>query len=496
MLQKDKRRNVRVQGSIQSVIAMGLLFFGQPCPAQPAPQTTDGGEDRWPNVVFILVDDLRWDELGAAGHPYIETPNIDRIAESGAYFSNSFTTTPLCSPSRASFLTGQYAHTNGIYDNLARNEQSHRLETFPKRLNAAGYDTAFIGKWHMGNDDTPRPGFNTWAVMKGQGEAIDPEFNIDGERKQLQGYVTDLLTDMAVSFIKRPRTGPFLIYISHKALHPNVTQLDDGSTAASPSGVPGFIAADRHDGMYEGVTQPRRPNFAVPPTDKPALMRRIGDLPLLGRETVTSDRTIQDRQEMLMAVDEGIGKIVTALREVDAIDNTVIVFTSDHGYWYGEHGLGGERRLAYEEAIRIPLMISYPGRMPAGTRRDEIVLSIDLAPTLLELGGVELHGDLHGRSLVPVLEGRAERWRESFLIEYYSDTVFRRIQRMGYKAVRTDRYKYIEYADLDGVDELYDLQDDPYELHNVIDDEGAAVVLADMKAELHRLLRETGYVSQ
>jgi len=195
---------------------------------EQATKLPEATNDR-PNIVFVLVDDLRWDELGASGHPYVKTPNIDRIASEGAYFTNAFTTTPLCSPARATFLTGLYPHTSGITDNLARNEQSHRLETFPKMLNQSGYDTAFIGKWHMGNDDSPRPGFNTWAVMKGQGEAIDPEFNIDGKRQQFQGYVTDILTDMALDFVKQSGDAPFLLYLSHKALHPNVTQRDDGS---------------------------------------------------------------------------------------------------------------------------------------------------------------------------------------------------------------------------------------------------------------------------
>jgi N-acetylglucosamine-6-sulfatase len=477
------------------LVAVYLCIFGaSACQDAPVESQTDAGLDppSQPNIVFVLVDDLRWDELGAAGHPYIQTPNIDRIASSGAYFQNSFTTTPLCSPSRASFLTGQYAHANGITDNLARNEQSHRLETFPKKLDAQGYDTAFIGKWHMGNDDTPRPGFDTWAVMKGQGEASNPEFNLNGERKQLNGSVTDILTGMATDFIKKPRTEPFLLYVSHKGLHPKITQLDDGSSVSSPSGIPGFIAAERHDGMYADSVQPRRENFGIPPLDKPALLQKIGDLPPLGLDTVTPDATIQDRQEMLMAIDDGVGAMLDALSEIGKLDDTIVVFASDHGYWYGEHGLGAERRLAYEEGIRIPLMISYPRRITPSIRPVETVLSIDLAPTMLEFAGAPLDNSLQGRSLVPVLDGTAEGWRDSFLIEYYSDTVFQRIQDMGYKAVRNNRYKYIQYVDLDGMDELYDLQNDPYELKNIIDDKDAAPALQAMQSELQRLLAESG----
>ena len=469
-----------------------ICLLGQTSCSKQSSVSTEHDRTARPNIVFVLIDDLRWDEIGVAGHPYIQTPNIDQVAATGAYFQNSFTTTALCSPSRASFLTGQYAHTHGITDNLARNEQSHRLNTFPQMLDAIGYDTAFIGKWHMGNDDTPRPGFDTWAVMKGQGEAINPEFNVDGDRKQIQGYVTDILTDMATDFISKPRTDPFLLYVSHKALHPNITQLDDGSSVASPSGIAGFIAANRHDGMYSTAVQTRRPNFAVPPTDKPVLTRQIGNLPPLSRDTVTPDQIIQDRQEMLMAVDEGIGKILESLGKISALDDTIIVVASDHGYWYGEHGLYAERRLAYEEAIRIPLIMSYPRKIQSGLRPAETVLSIDVAPTLLEYAGAEIENGIQGHSLIPVIEGTAENWRNSFLLEYYSDTVFERIENMGYKAVRTDRYKYIQYTDLDGMDELYNLQDDPYELKNIIDEGNAADIIEEMKQELQRLLKETG----
>ena len=174
--------------------------------------------DQRPNIIVILVDDMRWDEFGAAGHNYIKTPSIDRIANEGVLFANAFATTPLCSPSRACFLTGQYAHTNGIIDNTARNEQSHKLMTFPQVLDQAGYETAFMGKWHMGNDDSKRPGFDHWVALKGQGEAVDPNLNIDGNRQMVKGYVTDVLTDYAVKFIQRKRSGPFML--------PSASQLD------------------------------------------------------------------------------------------------------------------------------------------------------------------------------------------------------------------------------------------------------------------------------
>jgi arylsulfatase A-like enzyme len=470
------------------ILIATTIFLAQ-CTSKEA--ETSKAEVSPPNIIFVLVDDMRWDEFGAAGHVYLQTPNIDRIANEGAWFKNAFSTMPLCSPSRAGFLTGLYAHSNGIEDNLARNEQSHKLRTFPAKLDTLGYETAFIGKWHMGNDDSRRPGFNRWVALKGQGEATNPKLNIDGERKVVKGYTTDILTDFALEFINKKRDEPFLLYLSHKALHPNFVQHDDGSVTAINGG--GFVAADRHKGMYKDKIFTKRPNFGIAPTDKPALARKINDLPLLSEKTVTPENTIRERAEMLMGVDDGLGKMLKALKASGQLDNTVVVVTSDHGYWYGEHGLSEERRLAYEEAIRIPLLIRYPAKIKAGSKIEQTALSLDLAPTLIDLAGQSVDKHFQGRSLVPLFSGPVTNWRTSFLIEYYSDHVFERIVDMGYKAVRTDRYKYIHYLDLDNMDEFYDLQEDPYELHNLIGDPDASQAINEMKAELEKLLAETDY---
>ncbi|MEZ5041865.1 MAG: sulfatase-like hydrolase/transferase [Saprospiraceae bacterium] len=446
--------------------------------------------DARPNIIVVLVDDMRWDEYAAAGHPYLQTPNIDRISREGINFKQAFATTPLCSPSRASFLTGLYPHSNGITDNLARNEQSHQLETFPKRLNAEGYETAFIGKWHMGNDNSRRPGFDEWVALKGQGEAINPFLNINGAEQTIEGYVTDILTARAVQFINRERSAPFLLYLSHKGLHPNHMQRDDGSSVAIEGG--GFIAADRHKGMYSTAVFNRRPNSGIVPTDKPALMRPIEGLPPLGPEIMTTETTIRERGEMLMAIDEGLGDLLAALEKKGELNKTIVVFTSDHGYWYGEHCLDKERRLAYEEGIRIPLLMRYPEVIRPGTKTDEMVLSIDLAPTLLEMAGVTPDKSLQGMSLMPIIKNNFTAWRNAFLIEYYTDTVMKRIVNMGYKAVRSERYKYIHYLDLKDMDELYDLQEDPYELKNIINEPGKEALLSDMKQLLNELLVKTG----
>lgn len=448
---------------------------------------------RPPNVVVILVDDLRWDDIGVAGHPFVETPAIDRLAREGTRFTNAFATTPLCSPSRAAILTGQYVHTNGIIDNTARDAASHKLETFAIPLERAGYQTGFFGKWHMGNDDTKRPGWTQWVAMKGQGEAIDPQLNVDGERLRVKGYVSDVLTDYTVRFIERAKDRPFMAFLAHKALHPNVAQRDDGSVAELAGQRAGFVPAERHRGRYADKPVPRRQNATVAPLRKPALQRPIAGLPPLAPGTGTPDVDVRDRLEMLLGVDESLARIEQTLRDAGVLDDTIVIFTSDHGYFYGEHGLNEERRLAYEETARIPLIVRYPAVARPGATEPRLTQIIDLAPTILTVTGVTDTVPRQGRSLVPLLRGEDTPWRSSVLIEYYSDTVFPRIVTMGYQAVRTERHKYIDYLELDGMDELYDLQTDPYELDNLIDTDTGRKLLPDLQKELARLQQQSGY---
>jgi N-acetylglucosamine-6-sulfatase len=446
-----------------------------------------GSPEQPPNIVVVVVDDLRWDDISVAGHSFVETPNIDRLANEGSRFLNAFAATPLCSPSRATILTGQYAHTHGIIDNTARDAASHRLPTFAIPLEAAGYRTAFIGKWHMGNDDTRRPGWTRWVAMKGQGEAIDPMLNVDGERRQVTGHVTDVLTDHALEFVKESGDKPFMLFLAHKALHPNFVQRDDGSTGTVAGQPEGFVPAERHRGRYASATVPRRPNAGIAPVRKPALQREIPGLPPLGPATVTSDTDVHARLEMLLGVDESLGRILQLLEELGELENTVVILTGDNGYFYGEHGLNEERRLAYEESARIPLIIRYPRVARAGTTPAQMVQTIDFAPTILALAGVTDPVERQGKSLVPLLEERTPPWRSSVLIEYYSDTVFPRILTMGYEAVRTERYKYIRYTELDGMDELYDLETDPFEMDNLIGSPRAQALLPQLQAELDTL---------
>jgi N-acetylglucosamine-6-sulfatase len=444
-----------------------------------------------PNIVFVLVDDLRWDDLGCTDNPFVESPNIDRIGREGATFRNAFATTPICSPSRASILTSQYAHTHGIIDNAERSAASHRLKTFPQQLQQAGYETAYVGKWHMGNDSSRRPGFDSWYCLEGQGTSFDPVVNDDGREVHAKGYVTDILNQRAVDFVRQEHAKPYMLFLSHKAIHPETYQGPDGKL--SDPTLSNFIPAPRHAELYDGVTIPRRRSYGAPPIDKPALQQKLEGVPPLGAETVSSDIVILNRLRMLKAVDEGVGKLVKALADAGQLDNTVFIVAGDHGYFYGEHGLSVERRLAYEESIRIPLLVRYPALAAAGSAPENIVLTLDLAPTFVELAGGTIPETYQGRSLVPLLRGESPAdWRRSFLIEYYSDTVFPRMNKMAYHAVRNDRWKLIHYLEHAGADELYDLENDPDELKNLVGEAESAAALAAMRAELERLLTSTG----
>jgi N-acetylglucosamine-6-sulfatase len=442
-----------------------------------------------PNILLVVVDDLRFDDFGAAGHPFARTPHLDRVAREGAQFKNFFAVTPLCSPSRANILTGLHTRRHGILDNTERSPRSHELRTFAQNLHAAGYRTGFIGKWHMGNDPTPRPGFDYWVAMKGQGEVADPELFENGRLARVPGYVTDIFTERAVQFIAPRRTAPFLLIVSHKALHPNNRQQADGSSVRIGEG--GFIPAERHKALYADARPSRRGNYAVPPKGKPALERAIPGLKPLGPDTVTPDETIRDRLRMLAAVDEGLGRIFAALEKQGALDQTVVMVIGDNGYFYGEHGLSQERRLAYEESIRLPLLLRYPPRVKAGAEPAAMALTTDLAPTILELAGAPALPGIDGRSLVPLFTRTPADWRSAFLIEYTTDIVFPRMLKMGYDAVRTERHKFIRYRELPGMEELYDLERDPFELTNLIAAPAAAGLRRQMEAELERVLAPT-----
>ncbi len=430
-----------------------------------------------PNIVFVLVDDLRWDALSCMGHPVAKTPNIDRLATEGARFKNFFVTLPLCSPSRATFLTGQYAHRNGIIDNSNHNELSHKLVTFPKLLQDVGYETAYIGKLHMGNDDSPRPGFDRWVSFKGQGVYIDPEINVDGTSAKVTGYMTDILNRHAVEFVQKEHAKPFVLYLAHKAVH-------------GP-----FMPAERHKDLYANARISPVPSIEDSLKGKPALTREKESVPEKkqrnAKPAATVDKnlppgTMVQQLRALAAIDEGVGQIFDALEKTGQLDKTIFIFSSDNGFFWREHGLG-DKRWAYEESIRDPLLVRYPKYAKPGTVIDKIVLNIDLAPTLLELGGAKIPKAIQGKSFLPLLKGERIKWRDAALLEYFNEKQYRT---PAWQAVRTDRWKYIKYTELSGMDELYDLQDDPFELKNLINDPQAKKERQELEKKLSKLVKE------
>jgi N-acetylglucosamine-6-sulfatase len=454
--------------------ALGLLLGTACAPAEPGAGDAGGAHAPRPNIVFVMLDDVRYDDV--VDHPFVELPNLARLMQEGASFQHFYTSAPLCSPSRAVFLTGQYPWRNGIVDNGERAELSHQIVTFPRLLQEVGYHTGFFGKWHMGHeDDTPRPGFHRWVSFVGQGVYFDPGMNIDGELVQEEGYMTDLLVEHAVEFISAaPPEAPFLAFIAQKAVHPET----------HPNNVRTFPPATGDEHLWHGAEIPRDPNWRAPVDDKPALARPVefddprspaGGLP---------DEDVFGRLRMLAAVDRGIGRLIEALEARGVLDQTLFVVTSDQGFFYGEFGLAQERRLAYEPSIHIPLIVRYPGVVQAGSRPVALASNVDIAPTMLELGGASAPGALDGVSLMPALRDPAAAGRDALLIEYYTDSVFPRLQNMGYKAVRTERYKYVRYEELEGMDEVYDLQADPYEMDNLWPDRLPAGVLEELTRQL------------
>lgn len=431
-----------------------------------------------PNIIFVLIDDLRYNALGCTGHPFVRTPNIDRIAAEGVNFRNSYVTTSLCSPSRASFLTGRYVHSHGIKDNGDNSALSHQLLTWPRLLRDAGYETGYVGKWHMGTDATPRPGFDRWVSFPGQGQYVDPRMNIDGKDTQARGYITDLLNEQAIDFIDRKREKPFALYLAHKAVH-------------GP-----FTPAERHQNLYMNQRVAREPSVKDTLVGKPALERTLAAVNKqeparkagMAAGPASNDELVKNQLRCMKSVDEGIGLIFQMLQKNDQLDNTLILFTSDNGYLWGEHGLG-DKRASYEESIRIPMIARYPALIQPGTKLDYFALNVDVAPTMVELAGLKPPKDVRGRSLLPLLKGDSRGWRRSFLAEYFEEPQYPRIP--SYQCLRGERWKYTHYVDLPDADELYDVKADPYEMDNLARNSTAQDVVRDMKRELERQLKET-----
>lgn len=438
------------------------------------------------NILFILADDHRHDAMSFMGHPYLETPHLDRLARGGVHCRNAFVTTSLCSPSRASILTGLYAHAHGVVDNY--NPVRAGLVFFPQLLQRAGYETAFFGKWHMGHDsDAPRKGFHHWAGFRGQGDYFDPTLNINGERRAFKGYSTDVLTDLALEWLQQRREKPFLLYLSFKAPH-----------------FP-FEPAPRHKGRYDKFPVPYPPtmanteqNYASQP--RWVRERRYGihgvDHMETGRfdnDPVPSFEQLYRRYaEAVHSVDENVGRILKFLAEPGRRENTLIVYMGDNGFALGEHGFY-DKRDAFETSIRVPLLAWAPGAIQPGTVVTQMVQNIDIAPSLLEAARVPVPGNaprMDGRSFWPLLQGRPVPWRSHILYEYYWEWNFPATPTTF--ALRTDRWKYISYHGVWDHDGLYDLQTDPLERHNLIQVPAFAEQATRLRDQLYHELGDSG----
>lgn len=435
-----------------------------------------------PNFVFVYTDDQRWDAMGVvqreqgarARFPWFQSPNMDRLAAEGVRFRNAFVTLSLCSPSRAVFLTGRYNHLNGVAGN--RTPFPTNSVTHATLLRAAGYKTAYIGKWHMGGQSGQRPGFDYSASFVGQGRYFNCPVEINGKSTPTEGWIDDVSTDYAIEFIKQNRNEPFSLVLGFKSPH-------------GPRG--GANLPERLRNLYAGEKSRPVPNLGVRAIyrseDGDAATRR--PVPTDANESATVPGHL-DYLRHIAGADENLGRLLKTLDELKLTDRTVVVYSSDNGYYLGEHGLGDKRSL-YEESLRIPLLIRYPKLFPKGKAFDELVLNLDLAPTFLELAGVSVPRELQGRSWVPLIAGKSTDWRTSFLAQYFAENQYPHTPTMV--GVRTVSSKLIHYPGRMEWTELFDLTKDPYEIKNLVADAASQKSLAQMRAEFDAQVKATGY---
>jgi N-acetylglucosamine-6-sulfatase len=475
-----------------TALVLGLSFFCSaapfsaassvvPVPREIVPERVPGAKQL--NVVFILADDHRFDAMGFLGHPLAETPNLDRLAREGAYLKNAMVTTSLCSPSRASILTGLYTFRHRVIDNQRAIPPGTIY--FPQYLQRAGYATCFIGKWHMGVEgDDPQPGFDHWVSFRGQGQYYAPNknytLNVDGHRVPLRGYMTDELTDYAVDWLKQQKPGekPFFLYLSHKAVHAE------------------FAPAERHRGKFAQRTWTR-------PKSLPLTEEMIRNQPRWLRDQRNSwhgvdfpyhsdldiDQYYKAYGETLSAVDDSVGRVLGQLEQMGVLENTLVVYMGDNGFMFGEHGLI-DKRVAYEPSIRVPLLMRAPALIKPGTVVGEVVANIDIAPTIMEAMGLKPAAHFDGRTLIPLLRGEKVPWRDYFLYAYYWERNYPQTPTVF--ALRGERYKFITYYGLWDSDELYDLQADPDEMKNLINDPGHRQTVEVMTKRLYAMMEELG----
>ena len=460
--------------------------LGWCCLAAAANQAkAEAPETPRPNFLIINVDDLPYHAAGYTGrHPFLDTPSIDRIRHEGVLFSNAFVPTSICVPSRASLLTGAYPSRHGVAQNGAGEYDADDTPPFPLVLQQHGYHTAHVGKWHMLNTDTPRVGYDYWAAFAGQGPYFDPVMNVNGDRNLVEGYVTDVLTDHAIDYLENVRDSekPFMLYIGHKATHEPYTP------------------APRHAGLYDEVFYEAPPNHSYDFAGKPSWYRHpvqwIKDVTMPIPDTIdppdnwNGHMTINRRVfETLLAVDESIGAVLDKIESLGLLDNTVVIYTSDNGLFMGEHNRR-DKRLAYEESIRVPFLIRYPELFATNSTREEFTVNVDVAPTILELADAEIPAHVQGASLLPLLtNGGDPEWRDHMLYTYWLDNPPTIPSMLG---VRSATHKLVEYPLL-GEAELYDLIADPYELDNRYNDPALASVQSALEGKLAEKAEQYGY---
>jgi len=431
-----------------------------------------------PNIVYLMTDDQAWHAMTCAGNPVVRTPNMDRLAREGLRFTNMFVTNSLCAPSRACFLTGKYSHIHGVRNN----EVPWRDQPiFTDYLKQAGYHTCFIGKFHQGGKVIPaKP--DIWMGFTDQGVYLDqPLRDFDGQVKKEKGHNTDLLGDRAVAYLKEHRQDPFCLLLWFKAPH----------RAWTPT--------ERNKNLYADAKIPHPASFNDDYAGRPDALRKTEMQVEIAKPPKSFDEWLKDYYRTLTDVDENIGKVLKALDDLGLAGNTIVVHTSDNGFLLGEHHLF-DKRLMYEPSIRLPMLVRYPrGVKEAGRTVSEMALNVDLAPTLLDLAGLPVPGEMQGVSWRPLLEARPTPWRKSWYYEYYEFPAVHMVR--PNRGVRTDRWKYIEWpawhgkireepTDYPAEYELYDLQTDPDEMKNLYGDPKGADKVAELRQEMARLRTE------
>ena len=460
-----------------------------------------------PNILFIMTDDHAAQAIGAYGSRINATPNIDRIAAEGMTFANCFCTNSICAPSRAVILSGRYSHLNGVRDNAIAFDGAQ--VTFPKLLQQAGYQTVMIGKWHL---KSPPTGFDYWNVLPGQGAYYNPDMIEMGENKRYSGYVTDIVTDIALEFLENRRDPekPFCLMLHHKAPHRNwqpalrhLTMYDDTQFPEPETLFDDY--ATRSDAAREQEMTLRdhmRPDYDLKmgePPDRLDEDQRAAWEKAYGpkREAYALanpqgedlvrwkyKRYMEDYLGCIAAVDENVGRVLDFLDASGLAGTTLVVYTSDQGFYLGEHGWY-DKRFMYEESLRMPLLVRLPQAVPAGSRNQDLVLNLDFGPTFLDLAGLGKPPEFQGRSLAPFLLGQAPDWRQSLYYHYYEYPAVHMAKR--HYGVRTADFKLIHfYHDIDAW-ELYDLKKDPRELHNVYGEPEYAAIQRELTEELARL---------